>query len=219
MSTQLASYQEIIERLPEASELILHGVTWEEYEQLLEEVGEASGLRISYDEGELRVMTLSSEHESYCRLIDRLVDRVSFRLRKKVLFFGSMTMKKPKKRGSEPDACFYVQSADLIKNNRIDLGTDPPPDIAVEIDISHDSVSKLGIYAALGVPELWLYDGEVLRIYRLERDEYVGSETSLALPLLSSTVLSQFLNRSRQEDQYQTLLAFEEWLRTASSAG
>ena len=147
-----------------------------------------------------------------------LVDRLSLRLRKKVLFFGSMTMKKPKKKGSEPDACFYVQSADLLGGrNKIDLSSDPPPDIVVEIDVSHDSIAKFPIYAALGVPEIWRYDGEALRIYRLREDEYVASEASLALPLLTGAVLTEFLNRSREEDQHQTLLAFEEWLRSTRS--
>lgn len=218
MSTRIAaSYREIIDRLPEASTLILQGVSWDEYEQVLEDVGDAHGLRISYDEGELRIMTLSSEHESYARLMDRIVDRLSLHLRKKVLFFGSMTMKKAKKKGSEPDACFYIQSADLIgSKNHIDLGADPPPDVVVEIDINHDSTPKFPVYAALGVPELWRYDGEDVKIYQREGDEYVTHEASLAMPILTSAVLTEFLNRSRQEDQHQVLLAFEGWLQSAA---
>src|ERR1051325_4069720 len=116
MSTQApANPYELVERLPPGSTLILHGVTWEEYEDLLEAVGENPALRISYDEGTLQIMTTSPRHESYIKLIERLVDHLSFILGVKILFFGGATMKKKrKKKGNEPDACFYVQSAELI---------------------------------------------------------------------------------------------------------
>ena len=214
MSIETANYREVIERLPTDSTLILRGISWDNYEELLAAVGEAPGLRISYDQGTMQIMTPSSEHESYVRLIERLVDRVSSKLRIKVLSFGSATMKHSRwRKGSEPDACFYVQSASRIGNRvLLDFTNDPPPDIVVEVDINHDSLSKFPIYAALGVSEIWRYDGQALAIYLLEHNEYITSEASLALPMLTSAVLTEFLSRSRSEDQYETLLEFEIWL-------
>jgi len=214
MSAETAAYREVIERLPTDSTLILRGISWDDYEELLAAVGEAPGLRISYDQGTMQIMTPSSEHESYVRLIERLVDRVSSKLRIKVLSFGSATMKHSRwRKGSEPDACFYVQSASRIGNRvLLDFTNDPPPDIVVEIDINHDSLSKFPIYAALGVSEIWRYDGQALAIYLLEHNQYITSEASLALPMLTSAVLTEFLSRSRCEDQYETLLEFEIWL-------
>jgi len=214
MSAETATYREVIERLPTDSTLILRGISWDDYEELLAAVGEAPGLRISYDQGTMQIMTPSSEHESYVRLIERLVDRVSSKLRIKVLSFGSATMKHSRwRKGSEPDACFYVQSASRIGNRvLLDFTNDPPPDIVVEIDINHDSLSKFPIYAALGVSEIWRYDGQALAIYLLERSQYIPSEASLPLPMLTSAVLTEFLSRSRSEDQYETLLEFETWL-------
>ncbi len=84
----------------------------------------------------------------------------------------------------------------------------------MEIDLHHESISKFPIYAAFGVPEIWRYDGDSLAIYRLQKREYVESETSHCLPLLTGRVLTQFLARSPKEDQYDIMLAFEEWLKT-----
>ena len=213
MTVQTESYYEAIQHLPPASTLVLTDVLWEEYEELIAAVGEARGLRISYDSGRLQIMTLSSAHESYQFLISNLVNLLSVRLRIKVLCFGSATMKKQPK-GVEPDLMFYVQTAAALGNRiDIDFSLDPPPDIVVEVDLQRQSIAKFPIYAAFGVPEIWRYDGRLMTIYYLERGEYAPTESSRALPLLSSGTLTEFLARSHTEDQYQTLLAFEEWLR------
>jgi Uma2 family endonuclease len=220
MSTQLIrraeSIVEMIDCMAVDSVLIQHGVSWEEYEELLESVGEAGSLRISYDKGTLQIMSPSSKHENRAILIERMVDVLSFRRRIKVLFFGSTTIKKHRaQKGAEPDACFYVQTADAVgTKEQIDFNTDPPPDIVVEIDIHHESISKFPIYAALNVPEFWRYDEDRLIIYHLREGRYVESEASKSLPLLTSAVMTEFLARSPKEDQYDILLAFEEWLKT-----
>jgi len=219
MSTQIISQAEaiveMIDRMPPDSVLIQHEVSWNDYEELLEAVGETSSLRICYDEGTLQVMSPSSKHEFRAILIERLVDLLSIRQRIKVLFYGSTTIKKQREqKGAEPDACFYVQTADAVgTKEQIDFNTDPPPDVVVEIDLHHESISKFPIYAAFGVPELWRDDGETLTIYHLRDGQYVLSEASLALPMLTSAVLTEFLGRSPKEDQYNIVLAFEDWLK------
>jgi len=124
-------------------------------------------------------------------------------------------MKKRRRRqGLEPDGCFYVQTAAAIGNKlRLDFESDPPPDIALEVDLHHESVSKFPIYAALGIHEIWRYDGHSLIIYHLQEGQYVPADASLALPMLTSKVLTEFLARVRREDQYDILLAFESWLQ------
>jgi Uma2 family endonuclease len=208
-------HQELIDKLPPASTLILRDISWEEYEELLDALGEAKGLRISYDQGTLQIMTLSTRHEKYARLIDNLVSLFSITMRIKVLCYGSATMKKQDKlRGAEPDSCFYVQNADLVgRKSDIDFSIDPPPDIVVEVDLGHDSISKFPVYSALGVPEIWRYDGELMTIYHLVQERYVTAPASRALPALSTDTLTEFLSRSNNEDQYEVLLAFENWLQ------
>lgn len=198
----------------------MHNVVWEDYETLLRAVGEAPGLRISFDKGTLQIMTLSSEHENYTRFLEKLVDRLSARLRIRILSFGSMTMKrKDRDRGTEPDACFYVQAASRLGAKRhVDVTTDPPPDIAVEIDVHQDSSSKLPLYAALAIPEIWRYDGSALTIHRLEGGEYVAVPSSAALPMVDASTLTRFLNLLSEQDQYDVLLSFEEWLDSLPGA-
>ncbi|MEW6131492.1 MAG: Uma2 family endonuclease [Acidobacteriota bacterium] len=216
MIVETANYYEVIEKLPTNGVLTLYDIPWETYQDLLEAIGENRGIRTAYNQGVLQIMTVSSEHESYAEFMKRLVDRVSFYLRIKILFFGSMTMKKAKKRkGLEPDACFYVERANLIGNKiHLDFSTDPTPDIAVEIDIHHESLSKLPIYAALEIPEVWVYDEQALTIYHRQGDAYVEAESSLALPILTGKILTDFLSRSKTADQYEALLEFENWLQS-----
>jgi Uma2 family endonuclease len=215
MTTAAATnYYEIVSRLPAGSELVLRGQTWEDYENVLEDVGEPGGLRISYDGENIQIMTLSTKHEKYVRFVEMLITVLSMKTRTKILSFGSATMKTSRgRRGSEPDCCFYVQNAESVaRKSSIDFSRDTPPDLVVEVDIYHDSIDKFSIYAALRVPEFWLYDGRKLKIYQLLDDVYDEIEKSIALPVLTAQTLTDFLNRLENSDQYEILLEFEKWL-------
>ncbi len=216
MSTQTFHLHSIVESLPAGSFVVLPDISWDDYEQLLEQIGESRSVRTSYCDGRLQIMVVSSEYEKYAWFIGSLVANIRLRLRINILFFGAPTMRKERRRkGLEPDACFYVQSAPLIGNRmQLDFTSDPPPDIAVEIDIHHGSISKFPIYAVLGVPEIWHYDGEQLTIHLLEQDHYVAAIWSRALPILDSSILTNHLTRLREEGEFQTILAFDEWLQT-----
>jgi Uma2 family endonuclease len=220
MSTQIASYYEIVSQLPEDAAVSFHDVSWDEYEELLEQVGEAPGLRITYGERSLHVMTISAEHEKYAIFINSLITGIRLRLRMNILSFGSATMRKPKRSaGHEPDASFYVQTAPLIGNKiKLDFETDPPPDIVVEIDVHHDSRSRFRVYAALRAPEIWRYDGQAMTIYHLSGEgdvpTYAEQPTSAALPMLSAQLLTEMLERMRDEGELSALLAFDEWLQS-----
>jgi Uma2 family endonuclease len=220
MSTQITSYYEMISQLPEDASVTFRDVSWDEYEELLEQVDEAPGLRISYDNGSLHVIAVSAEHEKYAFFINSLIAGIRLRLRMDILAFGSATMRKPKRSaGHEPDACFYVQTAPLIGNRvQLDFETDPPPDIVVEVDVHHDSRSRFRVYAALGVPEIWRYDGQAMTIYHLSKEgdgqEYVAGDTSTGLPMLSAQLLTEMLERMRRDGELSALLAFDEWLQS-----
>jgi Uma2 family endonuclease len=137
-------------------------------------------------------------------------------LRINIRFFGSATIrKKQRRKGKEPDCCFYVQTSPLLGNRqKLDFEKDPPPDVAVEVDIHHESRDKFAIYAGLGVPEVWLYDGKQLTIHLLRGSRYVKATASQALPMLTSAVLTEFLTRMREDGEFQAMLAFDEWLQT-----
>jgi len=210
------AFYKVVERMPEDTVVTFHEVSWEEYEDLLERVGEARGLRISYDEGTMQVVTLSTEHEAYSEFISGMISLLSVRLRINISFFGSSTIrKKQERKGKEPDGCFYVQTAALIGNRvQLDFEKDPPPDVAVEVDIHHESRDKFAIYAGLGVPEVWLYDSKQVTIHLLRGSRYVKATASQSLPMLTSAILTEFLTRRRQDGEFQAMRAFDEWLET-----
>src|SRR5215813_3429710 len=216
MITEATNYYAVVSQLPEDTEVIFHGATWEEYEELLDRVGEAAGLRISFNNGTLKVMSLSPEHEKYVRFIERLISTLSLRLRINIVSFGSATMRKRRdSKGNEPDAFFYIQASAVIGNRiELDFSIDPPPDVVVEVDIHHDSTDNDAIYAALGVPEIWRYDEWAVTIHHLRQGEYVAAETSRALPMLSDRILTEYVNRMRQDGEFEALLAFDEWLQS-----
>ena len=202
--------------MPEDMVMIFHNVPWDEYVALSEEIGETHRLRLSFNDGTLKVMSLSPTHEKYADFIKSLVVHVRLRLRINILFFGSATMRKRQaSKGNEPDASFYVQTAAAIGNRiEIDFAVDPPPDVVVEVDIHHASTSNDPIYAALGVPEIWRYDGWEMSILRLQGDAYVAVETSQALPMLSAPILTEYLERLRRDGEFAAILAFDEWLQS-----
>ncbi len=216
MTTQTANYLNAIAHLPAGGTLILGDVPWSEYEQLLADLGESYAVRVSYDQGRLEIVTPSSKHEKYKELILRLADTAADELGCELESFGSTTFKLEQlAKGVEPDTCFYVpHAASVTGKDRIDLRTDPPPDVVVEIDVVQKSMRKFAIYASLGVPELWRYDGRRLHVYHLTEQGYVEAPASRALAALTGEVLSRFLERGKTESQRAVLKSFREWLRS-----
>src|SRR5437588_11765498 len=153
---------------PSGQRLVLGDVSWRSYERLLR-VFDDRHLRITYDRGALEIMTLSPEHERFKCLLSYLVLVLVEELGWNMASFGSMTFKRKKRgRGLEPDECYWIQNEPLVRGkDKIDLRRDPPPDLVIEIDWTHSSLNRLGIFAALGVPEIWRYDGTVLHIHLL----------------------------------------------------
>ncbi len=217
MATAPSNYYDAVSQLSDGAVAIFHNVAWDEYEELLEQIGETRpGLRISYNDGTLKVVSVSTRHEKYACFLSSLVAHISLRLRINILFFGSMTMRKREKsKGTEPDNCFYVQPAATI-GSRLDLDftVDPPPDVVVEVDILHDSRDNHLIYAALGVPEIWRYNGWKATILHLQENDYVEAEASCALPMITPTILAAYLARMRQEGEFAAIIAFDEWLQS-----
>ncbi len=217
VTSQTVNYLDIAEEMMPGELRVFHNVAWEEYESLHSQLPPDSNLmRISYDEGVMELMSKSTLHEVYAQFFNRLVSHLSFRLRIDIRFFGGPTIKKSRRRkGLEPDACFYVQTVPQLGNRiKLDFGVDPPPDVALEVDIYHGSIPKLPIYAGLGIPEVWRYNGKAVTIFLLQQNQYVESDTSLALPMLTADVLARFLKQMQDENEFQTMLAFEEWLQT-----
>ncbi|MBM3223515.1 MAG: Uma2 family endonuclease [Candidatus Tectomicrobia bacterium] len=216
MSVQTEGYTEAIAHLPQGALLRIPAVTWEDYEALLEEMGDAYHVRVSYNYGCLEIMSPLPEHEAFADILLMITREITRTLGIKLETRGSMTIRNVRQRqGVEPDVCFYVRHAErIIGKRRLDFSSDPPPDIVAEIDITNESHAKFPIYAALGVPEIWHYDGHTMSFYKLEERSYEPTTHSLALPLLPSTVLAQWLEQSTLEGQDVTLDTVRAWVRT-----
>ena len=201
--------------------LVLHGVSWETYERLLNDHFDRGVPRFTYDRGELEILEPSPEHEIINRALALLVELVAAELEIETLNIGSMTCKrKDLERGFEPDSGFYVQNEALVRGKtEIDLYLDPPPDVVIEIEITRSAIPKLPIYAAISVPEVWRFDGERVIILQLAGREYEEVAASAALPPLTGEIVSRFMNESRSMRRTAWVRHLREWARVQDPAG
>jgi Uma2 family endonuclease len=202
-------------RSPIRQRLVLTGVDWPTYRRVLH-VFAGRRLRITYDRGNLEITTLSPEHECYKKLLGRLIEALTEELGLPLASFGSMTCKRRRRqRGLEPDESYWIASEPLVHGKvTIDLRVDPPPDLAVEIDITHSSLDRLAIYAALRVPEVWRLDRQGLTFNVLNTaGKYTSSPSSRACPRLTVADISQFLALRGQMDENTLLRQFRAWVR------
>lgn len=176
-------------------------------------------MRLTYDRGLLEIRMPSDPHETYKKLLGRLVEALTEELNLEIRSLGSRTCdREDLAKGLEPDQCYYIQNEPAVWNKeKIDLKQDPPPDLAIEIDITSSSINRLEIYAALGVPEVWRYDGQAFRMYHLESGEYLGCDRSLAFPLLTTSDLQRFLDLKKTTKENALIRLFREWVREERS--
>ena len=144
--------------VPPGQRLLIHSLNWRQFEHILEELGETRSSRIAYNHGTLEIRMPTPEHEVDKELICDLVKILLDELEIDCECLGSTTFKQENMdSGIEPDQCFYIQNqAQMRGKRRIDLTLDPPPDLAIEVDVT--SKTQLNAYVALGVPELWRYE-------------------------------------------------------------
>ncbi|XWK86618.1 MAG: Uma2 family endonuclease [Phormidium sp.] len=190
----------------------LKEVTWQEFEEILAELGERRNSRIAYSEGKLEIMVPLPEHERAKIVIADLVKAILRSQRRNWEPLGSSTFKREEAAGVEPDECFYIQNQQaVIGKDRIDLTIDPPPDLAIESDVT--SKTRTQAYLAIKVPEIWIYDSGKLKINLLQGDRYIESETSPTFPNLAiREIIPKAIERAKQIGTSQALLEFEDWL-------
>ncbi|MEA5621298.1 Uma2 family endonuclease [Cronbergia sp. UHCC 0137] len=199
--------------VPPGQRVLLENVDWKELETIIEELGEHRAARIAYDRGILEIMNPLPEHEFDKEIISDLVKALLEELNIEFRCFGSTTFKNQfMAQGIEPDQCFYIKNEAVIRGKkRLDLTIDPPPDLALEIDIT--SRTHLNIYQGLKVPEVWRFENGVLRINLLQDGVYVESTSSLNFPNLPLTqVIPQYLEKSKTMGRNAILKAFRVWV-------
>jgi Uma2 family endonuclease len=202
---------------PPEERVVLENVSWETYERLLAEIIESVGKRFTYNEGTLEIMVVSFAHENPNRTLALLVEIVAEETDRDFRHAGSTTFKRRDlAKGFEPDSCFYIGHADQVRGKgELDPMTDPPPDLVIEVDITRSSLNRFPIFAAMGVPEVWRFDGDRVAMYHLEAGHYVEIETSLALAPLTASQSTIFLDESLRQKSTVWLRRVREWVRSS----
>lgn len=201
-------------RIQPGQQLLLEDISWQQFENILTELGEHRAARISYSYNYLEIMVPLPEHEKAKEIIGDIVKTLLNELSINYDALGSTTLKSEKmSQGVEPDSCFYIQNqAAIIGKNRINLSVDPAPDLAIEIDLT--SRTQLDNYQILGVPELWRYGKQGLQINVLQGGKYVESNFS---PTFPDVPIIELVNQSVQQSQVigssQAIQAFRNWLQ------
>ena len=217
MIAETVSYLEAVECLPGNGALLLHNVSWEEYETVLEEFQSQPAYRISYNDGVLKIMSPRADHEFPKDCVLQMATVYADEFDIDIESYGSTTYRRRRKtKGAEPDTSFYVQHASEMRGREaIDLERDAPPDVVVEVDATNESLDKFEIYAALQVPEIWRFDGRDFKIHRLVESKYETAQNSIALPLISARMLTAFLQVARENGRTAMLKQFRRTLREA----
>ncbi len=196
--------------------LVLENISWQAYVAVGAALSDRPNLRMTYDGGRLELMTLSSLHERLKCILTRLVDVLAEEMDLDVGGFGSMTQQRQDlDRGLESDQCYYVRNlARVLGQERIDLTRDPPPDLAIEIDVTRSSLNRLAIYAALRIPEVWRYDGETFWVHRLNaRGDYEVQDRSEVFPSVTVAELVPFVNLGLTQGDRAMVRAFRAWIQ------
>ncbi len=173
----------------------LQNISWETYEKLIEEQTDNSALHLTYNNGDLEIMVESFKHGKYSYLLTDIISSLATELEIDLIGTGSATFKQEKKKKSfEGDASFYFKNADIVRaKDELDLIVDPAPELILEVDITHGSLQKFPIFAGLGVEEVWRFDGEEVRFYRLENEDYTEVSESVCLPNVKSETVTELL--------------------------
>lgn len=206
---------EAVEHLPNGATLVIHEFSWDDYERLLNDLGDRPGLRISYDSGRLEVVSPSSPHGWYEYLLRDLVVIYCEVFQVRLEGVGIVTWKrKAVGKGVEPDASFYFRNAKyLIEKENVDLEHDPPPDVVVEIDVTNNSLGKFPIYAALGIAEVWRYHRKKCTFHALADGKYSQIAVSGFLHKLTGQMIADAIEIGRSKDQDEARRVFRRQMK------
>jgi len=198
-------------------QLLLHNVSWDAYQKIGAALADRPALRLTFDRGNLEIMTTSFEHEWRKCLLGRFIAVLSEECGVSIRAAGSTTFKKKGlKRGLEGDQTYYTKSREKVRGKkRLVMGRDPSPDLALEIDVTRSSVSRMSIYSRLKVEEVWRYDGQTIRIFLLDgKGEYQEVAESPTFPGIPIQELVRFLHMAEEaDDDNDVIRQFRAWVR------
>ena len=197
--------------------MLLRDVAWSTYEALLTDVGAHGGVRLTYDRGDLEIRSPSHEHEYAKTLIGRMVETLTETLGIPMRSGGSTTFRSELlTRGLEPDECYWIANEAALRGKReLDLAVDPPPDLAIEVEVSRSALDRMAIYAALRVSEVWRFLGGELSAHVLGPDgAYRRASRSAAFPVLQPAALGRWVTSAFDTNETDWIRRFRAWVVT-----
>jgi Uma2 family endonuclease len=208
--------------------VILRNISWRTYQSLIKDFEAEPAIRLTYDHGTLEIRMPLDPHETYKKLIGRFIEAATEELNLEIRSLGSRTCdREDLARGLEPDQCYYIPNEALIRDvEQVDLDQFPPPDLAVEVDITSSSLDRFSIYADLGIPEVWRFDGQSLTIHTLHDGQYEKVDRSITLPLLTADDITRFLGLQFSKTETRLPLSenslikqFRQWITSQQGDG
>jgi Uma2 family endonuclease len=203
--------------VPVGQSLLLDDVDWPTYSRLLRAFAERPHVRLTYDEGRLEIMSPILKHDNTSRFLLLLITTLAEELDLPLLPGGATTLRRRlRQKGAEPDECFWIANADRMEGRqRVDLRRDPPPDLAIEVDVTHSSLSRMRVFAALGVPEVWRWSkGKLTFHVRDARGAYRSVARSRSFPHVAPSDLLPFVRDAEKSgNQIPLLRRFRKWVR------
>jgi Uma2 family endonuclease len=203
------------ERVRKEGRVLLAGVSWEAYKTLLDSVGNTS-FPHTYDRGRLELMVKSREHELYRSLLGRFAEVWADENLIPLEYGGEMTLQREDvERGVEGDECYWIQNESKVRGKMVlDFITDPPPDLVIEAEVSTTILSRLPVYSALRVPEIWRVSEAGIRVGRLQADgQYEWCEQSTVFPNFPMAEIPRFFAMVGSTDNQSIVRAFRTWVR------
>ncbi|MBD2131881.1 Uma2 family endonuclease [Sphaerospermopsis sp. FACHB-1094] len=200
---------------PAETRTLVENISWQTFKTMLAEMGCNRNTKFAYDHGNIEIMTPQMPHENSNRNIEGFVIILCEELGLEIKRAGSLTLTRDDiQRGAEPDSSYYIQNEYLVRSkDKIDLAIDPPPDLVLEVEYSRPQIDKLKLYAALGIPEFWRYNGSKLRIYTLTNGEYLEVEISPTFTPITIKEITGFLAETSNIGEIATTRIFRNWVK------
>lgn len=194
---------------------LLKNISWQTFKTMLAEMGDERQSRLAYEHQTLEIMTPLMPHENSNRMIEGFIVVLLEEFDREFRRSGSLTLTRDDLEfGGEPDSSYYIDNELLVRDKEnINLEIDPPPDLVLEVEYSRPAIDKLRLYAALGIPEFWRYNGSVLRIYTLIDGKYIEVQTSPTFSLVSVKEIPRFIQEAKKNGENKTTRAFRAWVR------
>jgi Uma2 family endonuclease len=202
--------------------VILNGVSWSDYLDMGDLLRDRPALRLTYDRGRLEIITTSSTHERLKKWLGRFVETIAEECGVAILPGGSITFQREDlERGFEPDECYWIANEGQMRGRPdYDPTRDPPPDLVVEIEVTRSALNRMALFARLGVPEVWRFDGTALHVHRLQSPgSYAEMNNSLTFPVIRIVGITRFLALDVSQDYLSTVREFRDWVRVQIPRG